>query len=113
VKKIKYVYVAGPYSRPVPNHNVKRAIEAADKLLAAGFVPYLPHLTHLWDTVSPHDYEEWLALDLAWIERCDALLRLPGESSGADREVGHAKALGLPVFGQLEGLLHERREGRV
>ena len=37
-------------------------------------------------------------MDLAWIERCDALLRMPGESSGADREVEHARAHSVPVF---------------
>jgi hypothetical protein len=29
---------------------------------------------------------------------CDAILRLPGESAGADEEVKLAKELGKPVF---------------
>ena len=30
------------------------------------------------------------------VRRCDGILRLPGESPGADREQSHAERLGLP-----------------
>ncbi len=36
------------------------------------------------------------------IQRCDAVLRIPGESRGADMDVAHAKSLGLRVFYSLE-----------
>jgi hypothetical protein len=32
------------------------------------------------------------------LARCDALLRIPGESRGADLDVARAKELGLPVY---------------
>lgn len=32
------------------------------------------------------------------IARCDALLRIPGESRGADLDVARAQELGLPVY---------------
>lgn len=32
------------------------------------------------------------------LERCDAVLRIPGESRGADLDVARAKQLGLPVY---------------
>lgn len=98
---IRFVYVAGPLTKPSPAHNVKKAIDAADQLLALGFMPFVPHLSHLWDTVSPKDYEDWMRWDMAWLGRCDALLRLAGESSGADREVEQARTLGIPVFGDV------------
>jgi nucleoside 2-deoxyribosyltransferase len=98
----RYVYIAGPYTRPNPNHNVHATIKVADEVLAMGFIPYVPHLSHFWDTMSPHHYEDWMQLDFAWIARCDVLIRLPGESSGADREVEHAKRLEIPVFYGLE-----------
>jgi hypothetical protein len=85
------VYVAGPYSKGDVVLNVRNAIAAADTLLAAGHTPFIPHLTHLWHLVSPKTYEEWLAIDLDWLKCCDALVRLPGESSGADREVVYAR----------------------
>ncbi len=39
-----------------------------------------------------------MMMDKAWIAHMDALLRLPGESQGADIEEETARALGLPVF---------------
>ena len=32
------------------------------------------------------------------LEHCDAVLRLPGESAGADQDVAIATARGLPVY---------------
>jgi hypothetical protein len=36
------------------------------------------------------------------LSRCDAVLRLPGASRGADMDVAHARELGLPVFTSLD-----------
>jgi hypothetical protein len=36
------------------------------------------------------------------LEFCDAVLRLPGESSGADNDVRMAKARGIPVYRSCE-----------
>lgn len=93
-----HIYIAGPYSRGSIALNVRSAIAVADELLDMGFAPYLPHTSHLWELVSPKDYEVWMRLDLAWIARCHGLLRIPGESPGADREVAEARQLGMPVF---------------
>lgn len=38
------------------------------------------------------------------ISRCDAVLRLPGASRGADQDVAQARALGLPVFERVEDI---------
>jgi hypothetical protein len=43
-----------------------------------------------------------LDYDLNWLAKCDAVLRLPGASSGADREVEYAQKLGIPVFYSIE-----------
>jgi hypothetical protein len=91
------VYVAGPYSKPDPCENTNRAILAANRLLDC-CAPLIPHLSHFWHTVTPKPYEEWLALDLEYLRRCDVVLRLPGESSGADGEVAFALEHGIPVF---------------
>jgi hypothetical protein len=32
------------------------------------------------------------------LQHCDAVLRLPGESTGADQDVATAQRLGLPVY---------------
>lgn len=36
------------------------------------------------------------------LSRCDAVLRLPGASRGADMDVAHAQELGLPVFTSVD-----------
>jgi hypothetical protein len=38
------------------------------------------------------------------LSRCDAVLRLPGASRGADLDVARARELGLPVFERVEDL---------
>lgn len=102
---MKKVYISGPYTLGDVAINVRNAIEAGDRLIKEGFIPYLPHLTHFWHLISPHLYEEWLILDLQWIGVCDAVLRLPGESAGADREVDYANNLSIPIFFNFEDLV--------
>lgn len=97
------VYLAGPYSKPDPVQNMHDAIKLADRLLDV-CVPMVPHLTGTWHLVSPKPYEQWLALDLALMARCDAVFRFGGESAGADGEAREAVRIGLPVFFYEEGL---------
>lgn len=99
------VYIAGQYTVGDPVVNVRRAMDAATTLLERGYAPYLPHLTMFWHLVSPQPYETWMNLDIEWVRACDALLRLPGESPGADREVFAAKAAGIPVYYSIDSLL--------
>jgi len=100
-----FIYVAGPLTKGNYAHNVHNAIVAADKLVQAGHVPFIPHLAAFWELVCPHDYEYWMRYDLNWLSKCDGLVRLPGESSGADREVQYARNLKMPVYIGLEALL--------
>ena len=97
------VYLAGPYSSPDPVHNTHRTIRVADALLAAGFVPLIPHLTLAWHLVSPKRYDTLLDYDGELLERCDAVLRIPGRSPGADGEAQHAESLGIPVIQPRSG----------
>lgn len=107
-----FIYVSGPIG---PNdagrqERVDVAVVAARALIEAGLFPFVPHLWSLADGDSFASYESWLAYDLAWLERCDAVLRIPGESPGADREVARAKQIGLPTFFTVDGLLKWARE---
>lgn len=52
----------------------------------------------LHEMVAPRSYEEWLAYDLDVLAHCHGLVRLHGESPGADSEVRTAVEAGLPVF---------------
>ena len=88
------VYIAAPYTSGDVAINVFNAIEAAAYLFQKGHWPYVPHLTHFWHMMFPEfpePYECWMALDLIWLEQCNALVRLHGESVGADREVQRAR----------------------
>lgn len=104
---MKFIYVASPYTKGDVAINVRRNIEAADWLAVEGFTPFCPLLTHFWHILIPHEYEFWCAYDMVWLERCDAIVRLSGESSGADAEVKRALDLGLPVFYSIEEFLTE------
>ena len=76
-------------------------------------VPVSPlALTALCHLVQPLSYEQWMAFDFDLVSRCDALVRIVAEydeyfqehSPGADREVAHARACGIPVFFGLDSL---------
>jgi hypothetical protein len=98
------IYIAGPYSSD-PENNTNAAIDVAEKLAAMGHTPYIPHLTHYWHARHPHDYEFWMLQDLAWLKQCNAVLRLPGESAGADREVQWAIEFHTPVYYSINELI--------
>jgi len=92
------LYLAGPYTEPDPVANTHRMIRIADALLDAGFTPLIPHLTLAWHLVSPKRYETWLDYDRELLARCDAVLRVPGDSNGATRETQYADELCIPVI---------------
>ena len=51
------------------------------------------------------DYDFWLAYDMEWLKVCDCVLRLDGESPGADKEDELAKKLGIPVYYSIGELM--------
>jgi hypothetical protein len=106
------VYIAGPLSEGDVQANIVAALDAADAVLAAGHIPYVPHLSWYWHDYSPKDYEVWMALDFEWLEACDVVILLPGVSRGADREVRRAETLGIPVY-TLSGWLARVRESQA
>ena len=107
------IYLAGPMSNggrlseSDELANVRDGMQAARLLLEAGHAVYLPHLWHFFATTVEHGVtrEQWIAQDLAWIEACDVVVRLPGESAGADREVVFARQRGIPVWSLEEVLV--------
>jgi hypothetical protein len=101
------VYIASPYTKGDCAQNVRAQIDAADELARLGYLPRWPLSSHFWHMIHPHDYQFWMDLDMLEIPLCDCLLRLPGESNGADREVIHAFAEDIPVFYSIKQLLKE------
>jgi hypothetical protein len=99
------IYVAGPYTKGDVAINVRNAFEAANELADLGFAPFVPHSTHFWHMMFPRPYEFWLDLDNQFLPFCQAVLRLEGPSSGADKEVELAKSLGIPVFHRVQDVV--------
>lgn len=94
----QFVYVAGPYTKGDVAVNVRKAILAGDALARLGFAAFIPHLTHFWHLVCPHEITFWYAQDLHWLGKCDFVVRLSGESTGADNEIERARLLDIPVY---------------
>jgi hypothetical protein len=103
---VKVIYIASPYTKGDVAKNVRSQIDTADRLAMLGFLPRWPLASHFWHMIHPHDYQFWIDLDMQEIPRCDALLRLSGESAGADREVQRAIDFDIPVFYSIDDLLN-------
>lgn len=109
------VYIAGPISKGPLNENIGQATQAAMQLLKAGFAPLCPHLTCYMGgpagnpiaEVLPDGttHEDWYQADLPWVAVSDVVLRLPGESVGADLETRLARALAIPIYYAVDDLI--------
>lgn len=105
------VYIASPYTKPEgkQEENTQASFKVASELIEKGFAPYCPLWMHYMKECQPN-YEECMSLDLFWAAKCGVLLRLPGESLGADREVEFAKKNGMPIFYSIEELIRNCEE---
>lgn len=110
VLRNKLVYVAGPLNntgvlngvRKEVSQHVRETLDDANEVARLGFSPFVPHLYHFWDMITPHPRDFWLKLDLEWLEVCGSLVRRPGPSAGADMEAARMRQLGGPVFEGIE-----------
>ncbi len=110
MKRDVMIFVAGPISQGDLRANIRQACEAGVRLMKAGLAVHVPHLTCFMGQVYVGEgaipevlpagtaIEDWYGLSLAEVHRCDAVLRLQGESRGADLEVAEAIRMGKPVF---------------
>lgn len=101
-------YIAGAYSKPEPVANVAVACRFASWLIDHGHNVFVPHLNVLLHFMEARSWDDWLSLDMDWVESCDVLIRLPGESKGADREVIHAMDKLIPYYALTENTERER-----
>lgn len=98
------VYIAGPYTNGDVCVNVRRAMMLWDDLWERGFAPYCPHVTHFQHFLKARPYRDWLDFDMIWLLQCEALIRIPGESSGADEEETLAQENGITVLHSVSDL---------
>jgi len=106
------VLVAGPYRSGTGDEPDKLAANlatleaAAWPIFRAGHIPIigewvaLPVMRGAGSTRVGDAVSEQVLYPAAerLLQRCDAVLRLPGESTGADRDVAIARARRLPVY---------------
>lgn len=99
---MKRVYVAGPY-RAKDEVGVHRNILAADRIgmeiMGRGDVAIVPHkLFANWGGLA--DDAVFLRTDIWLMQRCDAVVVVPGweTSSGTKAEIAEAEKRGIPVF---------------
>ena len=105
------ILIAGPYRSGTGDDpdamaaNLARLEAAAWPVFAAGHVPMigewvaLPVLRSAGATVlDPLAEQVMYPTAQRLLEHCDAVLRLPGASAGADQDVAIARRRGLPVY---------------
>jgi hypothetical protein len=102
------ILIAGPYRSGTGGDpelaaaNLTRLEAASWPIFRAGHVPMigewvaLPVLREAGAEADPGQVLYPTAQRL--LEHCDAVLRLPGESTGADQDVAIARRRGLPVY---------------
>lgn len=104
-KNKKRVFICSPYTKPDPAVNINISVKMFNRLMDEDkCVPVNMLWVHFYHCIMPRSYEDWLAYCMIFLPLCQAVLRLPGESSGVDREVEIAKSLGIPVFYSVEEL---------
>ena len=124
----KRIYIAGPITQGDLATNINQATQAFVTLALAGYAPFCPHWSCYsglgaaeWHetytgkyvsaeaAVCPNElkHKDWYEVDLSWVAVADAVLRLPGPSTGADGEVEEAIRLGIPVFYGIDMLMQK------
>ena len=101
-KQKKKVYIASPYTLGDTARNVRAQHLAKDALFQLDCIPFMPLLSHYHEIGYPQSWDVWIEWCLAWLPNCDYLLRLPGESKGADREVWAALDNNIIVLETIE-----------
>ena len=110
--RTKRVYIAAPYTHPDPVMNTREAVLAGEEILqrTMDWLPFIPHLFHLWHLISPHPYSFWMQMDADWMLACQALVRRGGPSEGADKDMMQAASLGIPVFLSMDEFIDWTKE---
>lgn len=105
------ILIAGPYRSGTGGdpdaiaRNLERLEAAAAPIYALGHVPMIGEWVALpilrWIDTASGDGDVMYETARRLLQHCDAVLRLPGESSGADTDVAIARERGIPVYTDL------------
>jgi hypothetical protein len=110
------ILIAGPYRSGTGDdpelmaRNLERLEQAAWPIFRAGHIPMIGEWVALpvlnsaggFGPLDPLAAEVMYPTAERLLERCDGVLRLPGESKGADQDVAIARRRGIPVYERLQ-----------
>lgn len=110
------ILIAGPYASGTNGdpalmaRNLARLEEAAWPLFRAGHLPMIGEWVALpvLSSAGASGPSDPLAAEVMYptaerlLQHCDAVLRLPGQSRGADQDVEIARGRGIPVYHSLD-----------
>ena len=111
------ILIAGPYRSGTDGDpariaaNLARLEEASLPIYRAGHIPMIGEWVALPIVreaeaagIDPSDPDVMYETAARLLQHCDGVLRLPGESSGADTDVRIARERGIPVYTAVEEL---------
>jgi len=109
-----WIMIAGPYrtgarSAAERAHNLHGLNLAAYEVFRRGHIPVIGVNLALpiIEAAGEHSYDEiMMPVSLAAADRCDGVLRVGGECSGADLEVERVRARGGAVFPNIDAIPH-------
>lgn len=107
------ILIAGPYRSGADGDpakiaaNLRRLEAAAAPVYRRGHVPMIGEwaaLPTIRELGADTEHGADVMYETAWrlLQHCDAVLRLPGDSAGADEDVRIARERGLPVYTDVE-----------
>jgi hypothetical protein len=107
-----WIMISGPYSTGARTDaereaNLRAMNQAAYAVFRRGHVPVIGvNLTlPIIAAAGPETFDElMMPVSLALADRCDAVLRIGGESRGADQEVEHVRRRGGSVYRSIDEL---------
>lgn len=94
---MRRVYLSGPITKGNRTTNFAMSCEAHRLLLDDGHAVLNPMLSMMHPDAANITWDQWIVSDLKFVEVCDMVVRLPGESKGADTEVLHAEKHGVSI----------------
>lgn len=110
------ILIAGPYRSGTGDdpdllrRNLSRLEQVAWPIFRAGHLPMIGEWVALpvLESAGVEDLSDPIAGQVMYptaerlLQRCDAVLRMPGESRGADQDVAIARDRGIPVYYSLD-----------
>jgi hypothetical protein len=114
--KRKCIYVAGAISASSAGkflNNIRKGIQLSKDVFLAGYAPFCPFIDFHYNlvmtdaevkSITTEDYYDY---SIAWLEKTDAVLLVPGwgESVGTLKEIARAQELNIPIYHTMAELL--------